>query len=578
MSKLRIAADYSLPLKFLEVRKVVYGGSGAGKTASGRMLFEEATAAGVCCGAIDLKGDWWGLKSTADGQDDGIPVVIFGGDHQDIPLDENGGAPLADIVVDLRQPFIIDLEHLSKGKQMRFLSAFLERLYDRNRDPLVLFLDEADRYASQKPMTPEAHICLGACEDIAKRGRKHGIFPVFITQRNASINKGVSELCEVAMVFRTTGPRDQDAVADWFGTNATKEQRDAVIPTLSRLPTGTAIVCSAYPGLEIFETIPLRLPRTFDSSATPEIGRRRIEPKRLATPDLEKLQTRMAATIERAKADDPKALRARIVELERDLKGRAGVVVHAAPKVVEKTVERRMLKDGDLRRLEVDLNALKARCEVIKVVSEKLEIIAGRTFESAAMLARRMEEVLKVQAAPPLALPPSTGASTFPTQRLEFRAASRAAMAAPADGLTAPQQAILDTVAMLGVRGITPERDTVARWLGIHPNGGSYGANLGHLRANGYLDGFRLTEKGQSAARAQETGLEAALKAVDGEPQRNILRALLDAGKPLAREELAERLGLHPNGGSYGANLGWLRTMRLITERGPITVTEALHR
>jgi hypothetical protein len=31
-------------------------------------------------------------------------------------------------------------------------------------------------------------------------------------------------------------------------------------------------------------------------------------------------------------------------------------------------------------------------------------------------------------------------------------------------------------------------------------------------------------------------------------------------------------------GGSYGANLGWLRTMGLITERGPITVTEGLYR
>jgi len=37
-------------------------------------------------------------------------------------------------------------------------------------------------------------------------------------------------------------------------------------------------------------------------------------------------------------------------------------------------------------------------------------------------------------------------------------------------------------------------------------------------------------------------------------------------------------LGLHPNGGSYGTNLGRLRTMGIITARGPITITDGLIR
>ena len=62
---LKIGIERALPLKFLS-------------TSFGRVLFEEATAAGVVCGAIDLKGDF---KSTANGQGDGIPIVIFGGEH-----------------------------------------------------------------------------------------------------------------------------------------------------------------------------------------------------------------------------------------------------------------------------------------------------------------------------------------------------------------------------------------------------------------------------------------------------------------------------------------------------------------
>lgn len=312
-------------LDFLTLRKVVLGGSSSGKTVFGRVLYEEATAAGVLCGAIDLKGDWWGLKASADGLDDGIPVVVFGGDHADVPLEEGGGSTLADIVVELRQPFVIDLEALSKTKQLRFLATFLEVLYHRNREPLVLFCDEADRYAPQQPKSPEANTSLGAMEDLLKRGRKHGIFPVVISQRNASLNKGVSELCDVCVVFRTPGPRDQEAVEDWFSTNATRQERDQVMQGLASMPTGTAVLCSAHPDHRAFLELAIRAPRTFDSSATPRIGEARIEPKQLAAPDLADLKRRMAATIERARAEDPRELKRQLTVLQiriRDLEAR----------------------------------------------------------------------------------------------------------------------------------------------------------------------------------------------------------------------------------------------------------------
>jgi len=131
---------------------------------------------------------------------------------------------------------------------------------------------------------------------------------------------------------------------------------------------------------------------------------------------------------------------------------------------------------------------------------------------------------------------------------------------------------------MLEVRGIPASRDCVARWLGIHPNGGSYGQNLSRLRADGYLDGFHLTDRGKSSARPQPTGLEAALLALPDEPKRKIIRTVVITANGLSRDELAAALGIHPNGGSYGQNLAWLRTMGLITERGPIKATDGLIR
>jgi hypothetical protein len=587
MSTLKVSEEFKLPMRLLSHRTVVFGGSGAGKTTYGRVLFEEATAAGVLCGAVDLKADWWGLKSTADGQGDGIPVVIFGGEHQDVPLDEAGGASLAEIIVELRQPFIVDLENLSKGKQMRFLAAFFERLYDKNREPLVLFCDEADRYAPQKPMSPEANFCLGAVEDIAKRGRKHGIFPTFIVQRNASLNKNVSELCDVAVVFRTPGPRDQEAVEDWFATKATREQRDDVMTALASLPTGSATMCSAHPEMRLFRTVPFRRAWTFDSSATPEIGKRRIEPKRLAKPDLDEITKRMAATIEKAKAEDPRELQRQIRELKAQLVAKPPTTT---PATKERHVEIKVpvLTANLVQRFEVaSKRALRAE-ELHAKASEHAAGAQWRVLAALEGIEARLEAVRR----------PATAkvneASLLTSEPIHARSLSYPGAAAPAvpprptsghgaggppaDGLDGPQQRILDTIRVLMVRGISLSREAVARWQDLHPNGGRYNRGLAALRAAGYIEGLTLTALGQQAAHAKDTGTDAALAALPDETKRRILSEILKASQPLSREDLAARLGLHPNGGRFNRDLAWLRTMGVIPELGPITTTEGLFR
>ena len=129
---------------------------------------------------------------------------------------------------------------------------------------------------------------------------------------------------------------------------------------------------------------------------------------------------------------------------------------------------------------------------------------------------------------------------------------------------------------MLRLRGLTPNREMIARWIppgGIHPNGGRYGSNLAVLRMNGLLDGFELTVEGEAQARATETSLDKAKAVLDGGQQAIV--QVLEGGEDFSRETLAEALSIHPNGGRYGSNLARLRTMGLIPERGTIRLTEA---
>jgi hypothetical protein len=583
---LKISLDHALPLKFLSLRKVVFGGSGSGKTSFGRVLFEEATAAGVLCGAIDLKGDFWGLKSTADGQGDGIPIVIFGGEHQDVPLDENGGASLAEIVVELRQPFIVDLEQLSKGKQLRFLGAFFERLYDRNREPLVLFCDEADRYAPQKPMSPEANICLGAAEDVAKRGRKHGIFPVFITQRNASLNKGVSELCDVAIVFRTPGPRDQEAVEDWFGTKATREQRDEVMEKLAGLATGTAVLCSAHPDMKLFATVAIRQPSTFDSSATPEIGQRRIEPKRLAKPDLDKIQTRMAATIARTKAEDPRALRARIAELEREVQASA---LRRAPAPTEQRVEVPVLTDARVKRFEY--------------LATKIEKILGRLDDWRAALDARSQDLraaaAEISAMVRMKLTPGPMSPRAELVRQEQRGADPARIlarptavmvsrrSAPDDtGLGAGERKMIEALALRHPDPLSKAQ--LGLLAGYAASGGTFRTYLPRLHRAGLVDvrGDRvaLTPAGRAAVgefrHAPQTSEQVRsmwLGALDQGPRR-MLEVLLTAyPKAMTKAEFGEASGYEAAGGTFRTYLPKLKRLGLVeVDRDRICASETL--
>ncbi len=139
-----------LPVEAVTETFAILAKRGAGKTYTAAVLVEEMMAAGLPVVIVDPVGVWWGLRSSADRTAEGLPVVIFGGDHADLPLAETAGELLADLVVDERVPAVLDLSTLSKSAGRRFMTDFAERLYHRNRDPLHLVLDEADAFAPKR--------------------------------------------------------------------------------------------------------------------------------------------------------------------------------------------------------------------------------------------------------------------------------------------------------------------------------------------------------------------------------------------------------------------------------------------
>lgn len=539
-----------LPAAALDQHIAVLGKTGSGKTYAAKGIVEQLLDQKRQVCVIDPTSAWWGLRLAANGKSAGYDVVLLGGKHADIPLSERSGPAVARLVTQQRANVVLDTSGMTVGEYSRWFTDFASTLYTTVRRPLHLVIDEAHYFMPQgKIPDPQTGKMLHAGNRLMSGGRSLGIRGLMITQRPAKLHKDSLTCADTLIAMRMIAPQDRAAVKEWIDGSGDPAQGKEVLGTLAALPRGEGWVW--YPeGVHLVLT---KFPaiRTYDSSSTPKHGQH--AGPAVAAIDLGEVKAAMAEAVKEAEANDPKLLRAEIAKL----KAEAAKVKPAVQQVTKEVRVEVPFFDN------VKAAALK---KIAQAIHEKAEqIMATATPPITKEAFQEVGKFLK-----PLD-------SLSPVKQVS-KPAPIVKRAEPSDNgtgeLTAPQRRILDTVLMLNTRGIQVERDTVARWMGIHPNGGSYGANLGTLRADGYLEGFRLTEKGQAVVQPQETGIAGLNAALDGEPKRNIIRALLMNRQGLSREELASLLELHPNGGSYGANLGWLRTMGVITERGPIALTE----
>jgi len=340
---LKISKELTLPLDFVTQTCSIMAMRRVGKTYTGSVIAEELVAASQPFAVLDPTGAWWGLRSSANGLREGLPVVIIGGEHADVPLEYTAGRVIADMVVDHPGYYVIDLSSTeSNAQQDRFATDFAERLYRRknqNRNPLHLFVDEADSFAPQKPQDGQQRM-LGAFEALVRRGGIRGIGTTLITQRPAVLNKNVFTQTELLIVLQLNSPQDQDAIDDWVKRNGTKEQRDIMMQSLASLHTGEGWIWS--PGwLRIFQRITIRQRRTFNSSATPKAGEKVIIPQKLAKVDLVRLGNEIRETIERANENDPAHLKQQVAVLKQKLvKAEQAAVAPRPVTVVDTRIEK----------------------------------------------------------------------------------------------------------------------------------------------------------------------------------------------------------------------------------------------
>lgn len=585
MKKLRISSDLALPIDVVTQRISILGRTRSGKSHTAGVLVEEVMKAHQQAVVIDPKGDWWGLRSSADGKLAGLDITIFGGKHGDIPLEPTAGALVADIVMNEGISVILDLSLFeSKAAEVRFMEAFLDRLYRKNENPILLVVDEGDIFAPQKPEKNETTM-LNRMETVCRRGGQRGIGVVLISQRSASIHKGCLSQTELLIAHQTTAPQDRKAIREWAEGKGTEEQQKQLMGRLAALKTGMAVVWSPA-WLDLFKEIIVRKKETFDSGATPKVGVKRRAPKILAAVDMERIKKYMSETLEKMKSEDPKLLRDEIARLKTELAraktSKLAPVVQAAPVKTEiRKVEVPAVKESDLKRIDAAIARAEKLFEKSREAGKPIEQAVNGLRESVLQLrhAGREAKAQAVRQPVPRALTP-----TPPPRRSVLATAARALDRSekPGNGdLIAGERKMLHVLAQIHPGVLT--RAQLGRLSGYTPSGGTFGQYYGRLKRESYvqerteiIDGrscevVSLTEQGigmfpdglPEGPTTPEERIEFWRERLKGGELKMFDYLVSIFPKAVTVEELGQATGYTSEGGTFGQYLGTLRRNRL---------------
>lgn len=559
-AQLKVARNLQLPENAVTQTFGILGRKGSGKTYAAGKLAECLLEAGCQTVVLDPVGNWYGLRLDRSGKKpSGFDLPILGGEHGDVPLEPGAGNIVADFLIDTGSSAVLDVSSFRKGQRKDFVATFAEQLFHRKksrRTPLMLIIEEAQVFAPQRAGHGEERM-LGAIEDIVRLGRNYGIGSVMISQRPQSVNKEVLNQAEPLIVFQLVGRHERKAVEDWVvhaGADIDEPLRE-----LPSLQPGDCFVWSPA-WLHIFERTRFLQKRTFDASATPKIGEEPSTPQRLSPVNLQSLQTAMADTIERAKADDPKALRAEIARLKKQLADRPAEPDQRA--VDQAVAARDRHWNKELARLTSELRDLHSRLQRIAQIAD-------------------CPEPAEVTVQTPAATPPARPAVRTPAPRTSSQPAT-----ATDERLRPAHTRILNALAWLETMGLrTPARSICAAIAGVSPKSSSFSndvsrlSSLEHLRypQSGQLE---LTDSGRSLA--EYPTAPPTLEEVQNAWRRcpalrpahiRLLDVLIEHfPDAVSREQLAEAAGVSPNSSSFSNDVSRLSSMGLATypDRGMV--------
>jgi hypothetical protein len=307
-----------IPAKAILQHSIVLGKTRSGKSSKLRVIVEALLTKDEPVCIIDPKGDWWGLKSSRDGKTAGFPVVIFGGDHADVPINELAGAAVAELIATGNRPCIIDLGGWMVGARTRFFIDFAATLFRLTRGARWLVIDECHNFAPEgRVMDPAAGKMLHWANRLASEGSGKGLTLLSASQRPQKVAKDYVTSHETLIACRVIHPLDRNSMKDWIDGCADPTIGREVLTALAQLDRSEAYCWSPEVGFGP-KLVKWPLFETYDSFA-PQAHNAPKTLKGWASVNLTDVKAKLAAVVEEAKANDPAALKKEIMTLKAQL-------------------------------------------------------------------------------------------------------------------------------------------------------------------------------------------------------------------------------------------------------------------
>lgn len=569
-----------LPEAVYDQHIILLGKTGAGKSSAARYMVEHLLDQKKRVVVVTAKADWWGLKLAADGKHPGYPVIVFGGDHSDVPLNYSSGKTMAELLATGDRSAVLQLRDMMPGERSQFWTDFAANLFRLMRGKLFLVIDEVHNFAPKgKVLDNKTGMMLHWSNKLASEARGLGITLIGASQRPAKVHNDFLTSCETLIAMRVTTKWDRDAVSDWIKGCGDGKTGAEVLDTLARFKRGDAWAWS--PEAEFGPTqMHFPLFKTYDSFK-PQAPTDVTGLKGWADVDLETVKEKLAGFLKEAEANDPVKLKVRIRELEA-ARGKESKTVQIAPDstVMQRAIDRAVgIARKDFERYAANFSKL------VRETDKTLVLLAEAALQSHHRIAKFEQPIImvskpfpggEIQKGEALASKVPTSVRS-PVAREQAHPRPDSSSSESNGDLQGPHRRILTALAELRSIGQDrPPKAMVAAWARYSVNGGAFNNPLGKLRTAGliaYAPGnlVELTDAGQAeigmveAPDQQEVNRR--IMGVLNGPERRILAALMEGGET-DKETLAARAGYAQDGGAFNNPLGSLRTAGFI-ERLP---------
>ncbi|WP_254524322.1 helicase HerA domain-containing protein [Natrinema caseinilyticum] len=249
-------ANLKLPVvELLTGRGFVTGKSGSGKSNTASVIAEELLEAGYPLLIVDTDGEYYGLKEEYE-------MLHAGADEEcDIQIGPEHAEQMATIALEENVPVILDVSgYLDEDVADELLREVARQLFVKEKKlkkPFLLVVEEVHEYIPEGGGVGETGNLL---IKISKRGRKHGLGILGISQRPADVKKDFITQANWLVWHRLTWDNDTKVVGRIIDTEYSELVAD--------LDDGQAFVQTDWTEVDV-RKVQFRRKRTFDAGATP---------------------------------------------------------------------------------------------------------------------------------------------------------------------------------------------------------------------------------------------------------------------------------------------------------------------